>query len=84
MWENIVLSDREKTILDIVVDKKTIAECEKELLKHGIKVNSAYKTIQNLSKRGSKAMTLVNQINGYRRTSKRHFGILDKKLRFFS
>jgi len=82
MWESLVLSEREKKILDIVYDKKTVSECESELLKQGFKLNSAYRTIQRLQKRGSMSMRLVNQILGYRRKSKSFFNLLEKQLKF--
>ena len=82
MWENILLDDKERKLLEILMDKNTIKEAEKELKKEGINLSSAYKMVESVQKRGSKAMQLVNQILGFRRRSKSHSGLLIKRLQF--
>lgn len=78
-----MLSEKEKQVLDIVVDKKFIADAKSELRDAGIPLSTAYKIIERISKKGSDARVTVNQVLGYRRKSRSHFGLLDKKLRFY-
>ena len=82
MWENILIDDRERKLLEVLVDKNTINEAEFELKEMGISLSSAYKMIESIQKRGSKAKQLVNEILGFRRRSKKHSSLLVKRLKF--
>lgn len=84
LWEEILLSDKEKKLLEILVDKTTVKEAEKELVKAGITLASAYKMLYSLRNRGSMAMRLVNQILGFRRRSNKLEGSLENRLQFKS
>jgi len=65
-------------------DKKRICDAERELKAEGISLASAYKIVERVQKKGSKAMRMVNEILGWRRRSKPHFALLDKRLQFHS
>ncbi len=79
-----MLSEKELMVLDILKDKKHICDAEKELKAVGLSLDSTYKIMQRLQKKGSGWMTGVNQILGWRRSSKPFHSLLDKRLQFHS
>lgn len=78
-----LLSEKEKTVLAILVDKKFIKDGEKEFKAKGIPLSTAYKIVESCAKKGSEARMVTNQILGFRRKSKKHFGLLNQKLRYY-
>ena len=84
LWDNIPLSKKEIMILEALKDKNQIKDAKNELKKQGINLPAAYKTLESVQRRGSQAMQLVNQILGYRRSSKAHHGLLEERLQFHS
>lgn len=65
-----MISDRERLLLDILATSHSIQEAEKDLMKQGITLNSAYKMLERLRKKAVRWQTGVNQMLGYRRKSK--------------
>lgn len=82
MGKKDVLTIKEKKLLDILVDKKSIADARNDLQNQGIKISTAYKMIERIALKGSLWMKGVNQVLGYRRKSKSHHSLLDKRLQF--
>lgn len=74
--EKALLTDREKTLLDIIEGYATIKDAGEALSKAGISVDAAYKMVQRIRRKSRAWRIGVNQILAYRRKG----GLLEKLL----